>query len=157
MNAWGSKAWDGCLRARAINVLHSAVCVSQTIIIIIFVVVIFQLRQAAIIKRVLIGLAYIALSNHRPCKGAQMKGREGLLSFQVSSCVLDISSFAPTKKLWLATMRGTTLIPLCMRQSTERTWHQERGGDKRSFVLHSVLLMSSKMRKSRHLRKFQTW
>ena len=23
MNAWGSKAWDGCLQARAINVLQS--------------------------------------------------------------------------------------------------------------------------------------
>ena len=26
MNAWGSKAWDGCLQARAINVLQS-ICV----------------------------------------------------------------------------------------------------------------------------------
>ena len=26
MNTWGSKAWDGCLQARAINVLQS-ICV----------------------------------------------------------------------------------------------------------------------------------
>ena len=29
MNTWNSKAWDGCLQARAIKVLHSAVCVSD--------------------------------------------------------------------------------------------------------------------------------
>ena len=72
MKGWGSKAWDGCLQVRAINVLHS-ICVSDyyhyyyqyyyyffITIIIIVVVVIFQLRKAAIIKRALIGLSYVA-------------------------------------------------------------------------------------------------
>ena len=67
LNAGVSKAWDGCLQARTINVLHSiyisdyynyyynyydyCCCCCCCYI---------QLRQAAIIKRALIGLSYVA-------------------------------------------------------------------------------------------------
>ena len=78
MIAWGSKAWDGCLQARAINVLQST-CVSDyyhyyhyyyyyyyyySIIIIIIIIIgccccCYTSIQASS-KRALIGLSYVA-------------------------------------------------------------------------------------------------
>ena len=111
-------------------------------------------------ERVLIGLSYVASAGQ--ITGCASGTREGgdeasspfLSSPFLSSCVLDICSFAPTKKLWLLRWGGTTLEPLFARQSTEKP--SGRGGDKRFVHVTLVLLMSSKMRKSRHLRKFQT-
>ena len=67
------------------------------IIIVVVVVVISQLRQAAIIKRALIGLSYVARANHRP-RERHTRWEEEASSPFLSSRVLDISSFAPTKK-----------------------------------------------------------
>ena len=91
------------------------------IIIVVVVVVISQLRQAAIIKRALIGLSYVARANHRPRERHTRRGRGGLLSF----CLLVRPRhffFRSHKKAMIAMMRGTTPEPLCARQSMERTW-----------------------------------
>ena len=112
-------------------------------IIIIVVVVISQLRQAAIIKRTLIGLSYVARANHRTLERHTRRGRGGLLSFSLLVRPRHFF-FRSHKKAMIATMRGTTLEPLCARQSSERTWRgrtrgagrgEGGGGDKRSFVL----------------------
>ena len=91
------------------------------IIIVVVVVVISQLRQAAIIKRALIGLSYVARANHRPRERHTRRRRGGLLSF----CLLVRPRhffFRSHKKAMIAMMRGTTPEPLCARQSMERTW-----------------------------------
>ena len=57
------------------------------IVVVVVVVVIFQLRQAVIIKRALIGLAYVACAGQiissQAAPGALAKGREGLLPFSL--------------------------------------------------------------------------
>ena len=91
------------------------------IVVVVVVVVISQLRQAAIIKRALIGLSYVARANHRPRERHTRRGRGGLLSF----CLLVRPRhffFRSHKKAMIAMMRGTTPEPLCARQSMERTW-----------------------------------
>ena len=115
------------------------------VVVVVVVVVISQLRQAAIIKRALIGLSYVAQPNHRPRERHTRRGRGGLLSF----CLLVRPRhffFRSHKKAMIAMMRGTTPEPLFARQSMERTWRGRTrsakgggGGDKRnkrSFVLH---------------------
>ena len=113
------------------------------VVVVVVVVVISQLRQAAIIKRALIGLSYVARPNHRPRERHTRRGRGGLLSF----CLLVRPRhffFRSHKKAMIAMMRGTTPEPLFARQSMERTWRgrtrsAKGGGDKRnkrSFVLH---------------------
>ena len=106
-------------------------------IIIIVVVVIFQLRKAAIIKRALIGLSYVARA-----RGAREGVRGSLFSFSLLVRPRYFF-FRSHKKAMIATMydEGTTLEPLCARQISERTWRGGTrgagagGGDKRSFVL----------------------
>ena len=73
-----------------------------------------------------------------------MRWGEGASAPFLSSCVLEISFFAPAKKLALATPAmigydgGPTLERLCACQSTERTWRGRTrvGGDKVWSVLH---------------------
>ena len=72
-------------------------------------------------------------------------GEEDSFSF-LSSCVLDISSFAlrpcPKKKwrllysLWLGTIREPTLQRLCVCREWTCRRQTRSGGDKSSFVLH---------------------
>ena len=96
-------------------------------IIIIVVVVIFQLRKAAIIKRALIGLSYVARARGA---GRARSAREGvrgsLFSFSLRVRPRHFF-FRSHKKAMIATIydEGTTLEPLCARQISERTW---RGG-----------------------------
>ena len=97
------------------------------IIIVVVVVVISQLRQAAIIKRALIGLSYVARANHRPRERHTRRGRGGLLSFSLLARPRHFF-FRSHKKAMIAMMRGTTLEPLCARQSMERTWRGRTGG-----------------------------
>jgi len=107
---------------------------------------------------ILIGRHVTVLAFHR-------EASSGLLSFSLS-CVYDVSSFATKKKTlvpatqaMIGNDKGPTMERVCACQSTERTWRGRTrgGGDKGSFVLHWFFyIMSSKMRKSRHLRKFQT-
>ena len=128
-----------------IIIIDIIIIIITIIIIVVVVVVISQLRQAAIIKRALIGLSYVARANHRPRERHTRRRRGGLLSF----CLLVRPRhffFRSHKKAMIAMMRGTTPEPLCARQSMERTWRGRTrsakgggGGDKRnkrSFVLH---------------------
>ena len=97
------------------------IIITIIIIVVVVVVVISQLRQAAIIKRALIGLSYVAQPNHRPRERHTRRGRGGLLSF----CLLVRPRhffFRSHKKAMIAMMRGTTPEPLFARQSMERTW-----------------------------------
>ena len=109
------------------------------IIIVVVVVVISQLRQAAIIKRALIGLSYVARANHRPRERHTRRGRGGLLSFSLLARPRHFF-FRSHKKAMIAMMRGL-LWNLHVRV---KVW-KEPGGDgpgggnkrnKRSFVLH---------------------
>ena len=143
MNGWGSKAWDGCLQARAINVLHS-ICVSD------YYHYYYQYYYyyccCCCCCCCCCYISTDASSNYKACadwpilrstsrsdylitgraRGTREGGEE---ASSFSLLVRPRHLFFPFhKKAMIATMRGTTLEPLCGRQSTERTWRGRTRG-----------------------------
>ena len=77
-------------------------------------------------------------------RGSRGGGEGGLLSFSLLMRPRHFF-FRSHKKAMIATMRGTTLEPLCARQSTERTWRgRTRGAGERGINVRSCYTGSSK-------------
>ena len=117
MKGWGSKAWDGCLQVRAINVLHS-ICVSDYYHYYYQYYYYYYYYYCCCCFCCCCYILTQESSNHKACadwpilrsthrsdylitgraRGTREGGEEASSPF-LSSCVLDISSFGPTKRL----------------------------------------------------------